>query len=203
VYLENKMHEIILATFNEHKKKELEKIFNHKITLLTLNDIGFKGKIIENGKTFIDNSLIKCEVLYKQFKKPVLADDSGLCVDVLMGAPGVFSARFGGDGLNDNERYLYLLKILKGEKNRHAHFVCALSLYINPSVVFVIQEELSGEIIDMPRGQKGFGYDPVFYIPELKKTAAELTEDEKNKISHRGKAAILMEKIIMEKLTTL
>jgi XTP/dITP diphosphohydrolase len=193
------MNEIIVATANEHKKKELSKIFGDNIKLLSLNDIEFKGKIIENGKTFIDNSLIKCRAIYKAFKKPVLADDSGICTEALLGAPGVFSARFGGEKLTDRERNHYLLKLLKKHENKKASFVCALSLFINPNNIIIVQEELCGMIIDESRGDKGFGYDPIFYLPELKKTVAELSEEEKNEISHRGKAAKLMQEILIKK----
>jgi XTP/dITP diphosphohydrolase len=201
--MENLMNEIILATNNDNKKKEFSEIFGSGLTLYTLKEKGFKEQIIENGRTFIDNSLIKCKAVFKEYKKPVLADDSGLSVEELKGAPGIFSARFGGEDLTDKERNTYLLKLLKNVTSRKASFICALTLYINPNTIYIIQEELKGEIIDSPRGINGFGYDPIFYLPELKKTVAELTNEEKNDISHRGKAAKLMQKIIKEKLITL
>ena len=190
------MQEIILATSNQHKKKELTEIFNNKINFKTLNEIGFNDKIIENGKTFIENSLIKCRAVFNAIKKPVMADDSGLCVKTLHGEPGIFSARYGGKGLTDKQRYEYLLKNIKEKDDLSASFICALVLYINPNNIYIVQEEVKGEITFEPRGNNGFGYDPVFFIPEFGKTAAELTNDEKNSISHRGKAAKMMKKII-------
>ena len=190
------MQEIILATSNQHKKKELTEIFDNKINFKTLNEIGFNDKIIENGKTFIENSLIKCRAVFNAIKKPVMADDSGLCVKTLHGEPGIFSARYGGKGLTDKQRYEYLLKNIKEKDDLSASFICALVLYINPNNIYIVQEEVKGEITFEPRGNNGFGYDPVFFIPEFGKTAAELTNDEKNSISHRGKAAKMMKKII-------
>lgn len=190
------MQEIILATSNQHKKKELTEIFNNKINFKTLNEIGFNDKIIENGKTFIENSLIKCRAVFNAIKKPVMADDSGLCVKTLHGEPGIFSARYGGKGLTDKQRYEYLLKNIKEKDDLSASFVCALVLYVNPNNIYIVQEEVKGEITFEARGNNGFGYDPVFFIPEFGKTAAELTNDEKNSISHRGKAAKMMKKII-------
>ena len=125
-----------------------------------------------------------------------MADDSGLCVKTLHGEPGIFSARYGGKGLTDKQRYEYLLKNIKEKDDLSASFICALVLYINPNNIYIVQEEVKGEITFEPRGNNGFGYDPVFFIPEFGKTAAELTNDEKNSISHRGKAAKMMKKII-------
>ena len=171
--------------------------------MVTLNEIGFNKKIIENGNSFIENSLIKCKMVYKEFNKPVLADDSGLCVESLKGALGIFSARFGGEKLSDKERNLYLLKLLKNINNKSASFVCALTLFFNPNNICIIQEDLKGEISNIPKGEKGFGYDPIFYLPVYKKTVAELSDEEKNKISHRGKACYIMQKILKEKLISL
>jgi XTP/dITP diphosphohydrolase len=197
------MKEIILATFNKNKKKEFNEIFGSEVTLITLDEIGFNKKIIENGKSFIENSLIKCKTVYNEFKKPVLADDSGICAEGLKGAPGIYSARFGGEGLTDEKRNLYLLKLLKNINNKNASFVCALTLFINPNNISIIQEELNGVITSNPKGNNGFGYDPIFYLSEYNKTVAELSDDDKNRISHRGKASYLMQKIIKEKLITL
>ncbi len=190
------MKEIILATNNMHKRKELSEIFGGGVKLLTLKEVDFHEEIIENGKTFIENSMIKCEAVYKKTKRPVMADDSGLCVKALDGGPGIFSARYGGEGLSDRERYLHLLDNLEKGGDLSASFVCALVFYINPNRIYVVQEEVKGEIIFTPKGANGFGYDPVFYIPEKGKTAAELTDAEKNEISHRGKAARGMKNIL-------
>lgn len=190
------MNEIILATFNNNKAKEFSSIFGNKIKLITLSDIGFTGNIIEDGKTFIDNSLIKSKEVYSIYAKPVMADDSGLCISSLNGAPGVLSARFGSAGLTDKERYEYLLTQLDKKKVHEAAFVCALVLFINPNRIYIIQEETKGEITFNPNGQNGFGYDPIFYLPQFGKTMAELTDGQKNEISHRGKASKLMKEIL-------
>lgn len=192
------MKEIILATFNKNKKRELSNLFGDNIILKTLNEINFNEEIIEDRTSFIENALKKCESVYNKIKKPVMADDSGLCVEALDGGPGIYSARYGGEGLNDKERYQYLLSMIKDMKNLNASFVCALVLYLNKNKIYIIQEEVKGQITFEPKGNNGFGYDPIFYIPELKKTMAELTENEKDQISHRGKAAKIM-KGIMDK----
>lgn len=190
------MKEIILATFNTNKAREFQNIFGNSIKIKTLNDIKFKGKITENGKTFIENALIKCEKVFKKIKKPVIADDSGLCVKALNGAPGVFSARYGNKNFTDRQRYNYLLKKINKNDSLDTAFVCALVLYINPNNIYIVQEQVKGLITFEPKGNNGFGYDPVFFLPEFGKTMAELTNDEKNSISHRGKAVKMMKKII-------
>ena len=190
------MKEIILATFNKNKKRELSNLFGNDVIFKTLNEINFNEKIIEDKSSFIENALKKCESVYNITKKPVIADDSGLCVETLDGGPGIFSARYGGQELNDTERYQYLLSQIKDIKNLNASFVCALVLYVNKNKIYIIQEEVKGQITFDPKGNNGFGYDPIFYIPELKKTMAELSEKEKDQISHRGKAAKIMKNII-------
>jgi XTP/dITP diphosphohydrolase len=190
------MKEIILATNNNNKKKEFASLLGSNIKLKTLKEINFNEKIIEDGKSFIENAIKKCETVYKKIKKPVIADDSGLCVEALNEAPGIYSARYGGQDLNDKQRYQYLLSQIKNIKNLSASFVCALVLYFNENRIYIIQEEVKGQITFTPRGNNGFGYDPVFYIPELKKTMAELSDNEKNKISHRGKASLILKNII-------
>jgi XTP/dITP diphosphohydrolase len=190
------MREIVLATNNMHKCREFSNIFGDEIKLVTLKEIKFEDEIIEKGKTFIDNSLIKCEAVYKKTGRVVMADDSGLCVRALDGAPGVYSARYGKKDFTDKDRYMYLLKNLDKNGDLSASFVCALVLYINPNRIYVVQEELSGLIDFNPRGDNGFGYDPVFFVPQYNKTVAELDDDVKNTISHRGRAASIMKNIL-------
>lgn len=187
--------ELILATRNKNKLKEFKEIFT-EINLLSLDDIGFKGELIEDGNSFIENSLKKCLNVYNVTKLPVMADDSGLCVEALNDEPGVYSARYGGKNLTDKERYMFLLKNLEGFNNLNASFVCALVLLINPNRVYIIQEEIKGLITFQPRGENGFGYDPIFFLPEYNKTMAELPLDLKNKISHRAKASKIMKEIL-------
>lgn len=187
---------VILATKNKHKLLEFKKIFEKTLDIVSLSDINFNENIEETGTTFIENSLIKCKTIYDYIKMPILADDSGLCVDTLNGEPGVLSARFGKDNLTDKERYQLLLKRLDKNKKHNASFVCALTLYFNPNRIYIVQEEIKGEITFNPRGNNGFGYDPIFYIPELQRTMAELSDDEKNKISHRAKSSFMLKRVL-------
>jgi XTP/dITP diphosphohydrolase len=191
------MQDLILATNNAHKVHEFKKIFTN-VNILSLKDIGLKVDIEENASTFMGNSLIKCQTIYSITGKPVIADDSGLAVDQLNGAPGVFSARYGKPEFNDRQRYEFLLSNMDFSKPTGASFVCALTLMINPNRIFSIQEEVRGIITQTPSGTNGFGYDPIFYIEDFKKTYAELSDEEKNRISHRGKAAKVMQKIIAD-----
>jgi len=137
---------VVLATKNKHKLLEFKNIFKESLEILSLLDIGFNEEIEETGTTFIENSLIKCKKIYESVKMPVLADDSGLCVESLNYEPGVLSARFGGKNLTDKERYELLLTKLDRNRKHNVSFVCALSLYINPNRIYVIQEEVKGEI---------------------------------------------------------
>ena len=147
----------------------------------------------ENGHTFLDNAIIKAESLFALSGGiPVLADDSGLCIDALDGRPGIKSARYGSKPgctpLSDYERNQLILEEMQGKENRSCRFVCALVLIIDTYRRYYIQETCEGVLLESLRGSGGFGYDPLFYIPELAKTMAELTPEEKNKVSHRGRA---------------
>ncbi|AEJ19400.1 RdgB/HAM1 family non-canonical purine NTP pyrophosphatase [Gracilinema caldarium] len=187
-----------LATNNEHKKRELEQIFSGHI-LVTPASAGLVFDPDETGSTFIENTLIKARVLYDLVHEPVIADDSGLCVDALDGRPGVFSARYGstnGKKLESWERNALLLKELEHETNRKARFVCSMVALFSHDRFYVVQETLEGEIIRESRGSGGFGYDPILYLPERGCTVAELSEDEKNRISHRGKAGKALAKLL-------
>jgi len=185
------MNEIIFATFNNHKVYEINKIINN-CKIVSLKDINFTDEIIENENTFIGNSLIKCRSVYQHYKKPVLADDSGICVNQLNGDPGVYSARYGSSKFNDKERYHFLLNRLDRNKDLSASFVCALVLFVSPNRIYIAQEEIKGLITFDPKGNNGFGYDPIFFLKEYGKTMAELSDEEKNLISHRGKAAKIL-----------
>jgi len=191
------MNEIIFATFNNHKVYEINKIINN-CKIVSLKDINFTDEIIENENTFIGNSLIKCRSVYQRYKKPVLADDSGICVNQLNGDPGVYSARYGSSKFNDKERYHFLLNQLDRNKDLSASFVCALVLFVSPNRIYIAQEEIKGLITFDPKGNNGFGYDPIFFLKEYGKTMAELSDEEKNLISHRGKAAKILNKFLEE-----
>lgn len=186
---------IIAATNNLHKIEELRPLFSEH-TLLSPLEIGmqdFNPK--ETGNTFFENAHIKAEALFLKTSRPVLADDSGLCVEALEGRPGINSARYGSRGddmLTASQKNELLLKELHGIADRRCAFVCCLILQYGIKKFLCIQETLEGVIADSPQGEGGFGYDPIVFLPEYEKTVAELSQTEKNRISHRGKAAYKM-----------
>jgi len=144
--------------------------------------------VVEDGLTFDDNAYKKAAFTARILGMPALADDSGLCVDALGGAPGVYSARYGGTGITDEDRCEKLLKALFGKENRAAAFECVISIAVPTGAALTYTGRCEGVIADAPSGYNGFGYDPVFYYPEFKKTFAELSQEEKNRVSHRGRA---------------
>jgi len=152
------------------------------------SDAGVDVEVEETGTTFEENSLLKAKAVMEASGLPAIADDSGLCVDALNGAPGVYSARYGGEGLSDEARYRLLLENLRGQTTRTAKFVSAVTCCFPNGDVLSARGECPGTIAYAPMGAGGFGYDPVFFVPGLKKTFAQLTPEEKNEISHRGKA---------------
>ena len=177
-----------------HKKQELEQILSgHKI--LIPSDLGVTFDCDETGTSFLENARQKAETLYNQVGRPVIADDSGLCVKALDGAPGIYSARYGsetGRDLTDVGRYELLLKNMEGVEDREAYFVCAMVLITAPYRVYAVQETFDGRLAEAPYGGGGFGYDPIFIDALSGKTAAELSAEEKNRVSHRGKAGRVM-----------
>ncbi|MDR2094217.1 MAG: non-canonical purine NTP pyrophosphatase [Treponema sp.] len=200
---------IWLASGNRHKKEELSAILNgHE--LRTCDTDGFDFNPDESGASFLENALIKARSLYnllagRGISAPVLADDSGLCVDALGGRPGIYSARYGATGNGKTpdaaEKNALLLEEIGDTAERGARFVCAMVLFWGEDRFYAAQETLKGEIvrnIHEARGGKGFGYDPILRIPELTRTVAELSEDEKNRISHRGKAARAIAQLLRE-----
>ncbi|MDR1466303.1 MAG: RdgB/HAM1 family non-canonical purine NTP pyrophosphatase [Treponema sp.] len=182
---------IWLATNNEHKRRELAAIFATH-TIKTPSDAGIAFAPAETGSTFLENALIKARALFDIVQEPIIADDSGLCIDALNGEPGIFSARYGaidGENLSATERNKLILKQLDGVSNRRAYFVCAMVMLLERNRFFIAQETLEGGIIHEERGGGGFGYDPILLIPKLGRTVAELSPAEKNRLSHRAKAA--------------
>lgn len=182
---------IVFATKNEGKVREIsEMLASTDVKLLSLN--GFKSlpEIVEDGKTYLENALKKARIVSEFTGETVLADDSGLQVDVLGGEPGVYSARYAGENATDDENNAKLLAKLKDvpPEKRTASFFCALVLYYRDGHYSSFEAEWKGRIIDEGRGTNGFGYDPIFLSTELNKTAAELPPEIKNKISHRGQA---------------
>jgi XTP/dITP diphosphohydrolase len=182
---------IWFATGNEHKRGELAALLPQAdLRLPAAEGLDFQPE--ETGVTFLENALIKAQALYKLVGEPVIADDSGLCVDALGGRPGVLSARYGSENgtvLSNVERNALLLKELGSTSNRGACFVCAMVLLLSADRFFAVQETLEGKLLSEPCGTGGFGYDPIFYLSEQDCTVAELPIDLKNKLSHRGKAA--------------
>lgn len=183
--------ELFLATGNLHKKKEFQDVLP-EFKILIPSDLNLEFDPDECGSSFFENSMIKALALYEITGKPVIADDSGLVVDALNGEPGIYSARYGnresGRILDTPERNAYLLSKVSKTDPRNARFICNIVFLINKFRFYSIQEDFCGVITDKPSGNHGFGYDPVFFLPEIGKTAAEIDDDHKNRISHRGKA---------------
>lgn len=190
------MH-FLLASRNRHKIRELEDILAADIpgvTVHSLDEVGFHGDIDENGTTFAENATIKALTAREAALAAghtdwyCLGDDSGLSVDALDGAPGVYSARFAGEHGNDAANNRLLLEKLVNVTDRSAHFVCCIACVLPTGKTLTVEGRCSGVIADAPRGQDGFGYDPLFYLPQFDHTFAELTAAEKNAVSHRGRA---------------
>ena len=180
--------EIVFATANPHKLKEVQEICGDKNIKFILPPEGFNP--VEDGISFEENSFIKAKEAFLLSKKMSLADDSGLCVEALDGAPGLHSARYAG---TQKEKIQKLLKNLEGKSDRRAKFVCVMTLLDSlGNVVFVAKGECKGSIIENPKGLNGFGYDPIFLPEDSHFTMAELSENEKNKISHRARALNLV-----------
>lgn len=212
---------IYLATGNKNKKREMVQLLpEHEIIIPSDEDIDFDPE--ETGVSFYENSLIKARALYDIVHCPVIADDSGICVDALDGKPGIYSSRYAGpdfmkgkpDGtkISQNEQNKFIIQqtndaIAKGNLpkgaylngERSCHYTCAMVLYLGPDRLYVAQETFEGTLISKiedAAGTGGFGYDPIVFLPEYNKTVAEISSDEKNKVSHRGKAVRQIQKII-------
>ena len=184
------MRSIVLASGNKGKKKEIEELLEPFGTrVVTQTELGIT-EAAEPYETFLENALVKARHAAFATRLPALADDSGICVDALGGAPGVHSARYAGEPRSDARNNEKLLFELKDKDNRAAHYVCVLVLVRGPgdNEPLVAQAEWHGEIARAPRGTNGFGYDPYFLVPGLGKTAAELPPEVKNRLSHRGQA---------------
>ena len=190
---------IVVATGNAHKLKELSDIFGGMVELVSMKDAGFMGDIVEDGDTFEANSAIKAEAVARVTGLPALADDSGLSVDALDGAPGVHSARYAGEHGNDQANNDLLLKNMANETNRTCRFVCAMALALPGEATRVVRGECVGELLHERAGEGGFGYDPLFRY-HTGKTFAEMTEKEKNAVSHRANASQKMRAVLEEVL---
>ncbi len=182
---------LLLATTNRGKIRELKKLLRGlPLKIESLEQYPEYGKYRETGKTFEENSRGKCLYYSRRYPGLVLAEDSGLEVEALQGQPGVRSARFSGPGATDEKNIQKLLKLLSGvpPSRRRARFVCVAALGQQGRVIKTFKGQVRGVILCQPDGRRGFGYDPVFYYPPLKKTFARLTSEEKNRVSHRGRA---------------
>ena len=180
---------IVVATGNAGKLAEFSQLLGERFSLISQRDLQVE-EAEENGLSFVENALIKARNAALQTGLPALADDSGLCVDALGGAPGIYSARYAGAGAKDADNNAKLLRDLAGIRQRKAHFHCALVFVRHPEdpAPIICEGRWLGEVVDTPRGDNGFGYDPHFFIPELNKCAAELPPEQKNRLSHRGLA---------------
>ena len=193
------MDKIVFATTNEGKVKEIKEILaGFPIEVVSMKEMNITADIEENGATFEENSLIKAREVSKLTGLPAMADDSGLEVDYLNGEPGIYSARYLGRDTDYNYKNNYIIEKLENAKDeeRSARFVCVISIVLPDGREFIKKGVLEGRIAYEIKGENGFGYDPVFYLPEYGMTSAELSGEEKNKISHRGKALGAMKELI-------
>ena len=185
------MKTVVLASSNKGKIKEIKQMLGEKINVLSAAEAGFEGDVEETGASFYENALIKARAVYAAAALPVIADDGGLEVDFLGGAPGVFSARYAGEHGNDARNRALLLKNMQSADTRTARFKCCLVYYDGVNIVSA-EGATEGEILREERGEKGFGYDSVFYSYDLEKSFGEAGDDEKNSVSHRGRALRLL-----------
>ena len=195
---------LILATSNKDKAREIAEILEGTpFVVTTMKEEGFDPDIVEDGKTFEENALIKARTVHALAKGAyVMADDSGLCIDALDGAPGIYSARFCGEDSTYPEKFAKIFEMLKDvpEEKRTAKFVCSIAVVRPDGSEFTVRGEVCGVLHEKPMGDGGFGYDPIFYVPEFGMTTAQMTKEQKNSISHRGKASRAMAAKLKEEL---
>ena len=180
---------IVLATTNKGKTREIQELLQgFPIIIKNLDDFGPIPEVIEDGETFDDNAYKKASFTARVLGYPAMADDSGLCVQALDGAPGVYSARYAGKNASDADNVKKMLDDLKSHENRNAAFKCVISIAVPTGAALTYEGECKGVITEKPIGDNGFGYDPLFFYPKLNKTFAQLTIEEKGRVSHRGHA---------------
>lgn len=181
--------DLIIASNNNHKISEIKKILSGKFDrIISLSEAGIVHETIEDGATFAENAIKKATEICSLSGMPALADDSGLCVEALGGEPGIYSARYSGVGADDKSNNDLLLRNLAHHKNRNAAFVSVVAIAYPDGKIISAMGEINGSITREPRGKNGFGYDPLFEVDGTSRTYAEMTDDEKNALSHRGKA---------------
>ena len=179
----------VLATHNPGKLREMGEILRDLgVEVASPAALGIPVDVEETGTTFLENALLKAKAICRAANLPAIADDSGLCVDALNGAPGVYSARYGGEGLDDRGRCMLLLNSMRGATTRAAHFSCAVACVFPNGDTLTAEGRCDGSIAYAPLGDDGFGYDPVFLLPGTGKTFGQLSQEEKSAVSHRGKA---------------
>jgi XTP/dITP diphosphohydrolase len=191
---------LIVATGNEDKVREIDEILEGTgFEAVSMKQAGFNPDIVEDGKTFEENALIKASAVHSLCGEYVMADDSGICIDALDGAPGIYSARFCGENSTYEEKFKKIFEMLADvpEEKRTAKFVCAIAVVRPDGSSFTVRGEVEGVLHEEPKGENGFGYDPIFYVPEFGMTTAQMDPEVKNSISHRGRALRAM----VEKLT--
>ncbi len=180
---------LVLASKNTHKLTEMRDILSQLgVEVVLESDVGVDVDVEETGETFEENAFLKARAVMEASGLPAIADDSGLCVDAMNGGPGVYSARFGGEGLTDPERYRLLLDMMRGQLDRRCRFVSCICCCFPGGDTLTARGECEGTLAYAPKGPDGFGYDPVFFVPGMKKTFAEMSPEEKNAVSHRGAA---------------
>ncbi len=195
---------LILATSNKDKAREIAEILSDTpFVVTTMKEEGYDPDIVEDGKTFEENALIKARTVHALAEGAyVMADDSGLCIDALDGAPGIYSARFCGENSTYPEKFAKIFEMLKDvpEEKRTAKFVCSIAVVRPDGSEFTVRGEVCGVLHEKPMGDGGFGYDPIFYVPEFGMTTAQMTKEQKNSISHRGKASRAMADILRSEI---
>ena len=180
---------LIIASGNAGKLREIRAILGEKFAeIYSMKEAGIDHETVEDGNTFMENALKKAREMAQISGSAALADDSGICVDALGGAPGVYSARFCGKHGDDEANNRLLVEKMRSQADRRAHYACSVALVFPDGREVCAEGKLYGEIVDIPKGEGGFGYDPYFYLPDYGCTAAELSAEEKNKISHRAVA---------------
>ena len=185
---------IVLASSNKAKLKEIRQILDG-YEVFSCKELGFDGEIEENGSTFYENALIKARTVSDALGLPALADDSGICVDALGGAPGIYSARYAGDGIDAHNNEL-LLRNMADKSDRKAKFVCCMVYYKPGGEIITATGETFGKILYEPQGENGFGYDPLFYSDDLRKSLGVASSEEKNSVSHRSRALAKLKELL-------
>lgn len=195
--------ELVIATRNPGKLREMIAFLSPVVPrILSLRDFPEINEIVEDGKTFAENAVKKAKTVARKTGRWALADDSGLSVDALQGRPGIFSSRYAGEEATDSDRIQKLLQEMASvaEGHRQARFICVIALSSPDGKTQIVEGECQGRITFEPRGQQGFGYDPVFFVPEFERTMAELPLEVKNRISHRAKALEKIRRLLSEKI---